>query len=701
MKPRNLSQGSAEAVAAVLLVAVIIITAIALLFLVMAVAIIACAPSQDIKSPRAVAYGASFVTFPNPTFHFQKEAAMSGLPGRRRAQRRLAGAHVRQIPAEAHEGNCEDFLRRHEQEARSAARGSARQRQEFAECLAQRAADSRNVRLAVEHVATRGGQAPGPNRHRLRDLDDRARWSLARALATSLETGQYEAGPERIELIPKRHGNGTRPIRIQNMEDRVAQRAIVQATQPFLDVQFSDRSFGYRPRRTREEALATAFWLARQQGLWVWIAEDARNAFENVPHGRLVDVLRRLLGHEEILELIQRACLDGRQRGIRQGGPLSPLLLNVYLHWMLDKRWSKLYPGEPLIRVADDLLVLCRDWETARQRYSALQGMLCSAGMALKGDWQRNIRDMRAGQKVTWLGYEMALDEEGLSVQLTEDGWEGLQEHLHLAQEEHDAPLLAWQSALDWIAQQGAAYRQEDVGQVHTGISLLMREEGYTEVPGRDQVEACWHRGYLRWARTLREALLRLHREPTAGSAAQHVAAALHGREGGTPVAGAPPTTFTLRREVSLFCDGACLSPSRTGGWAYVLVDPTRGEPVCRADSAPRTTNNRMELMAAIRGLEALEEPCRVRLVVDSQYVRHGVTEGLPLWKANGWRCGGGGHRRPVANARLWRRLDALLQYHQVDCRWVRGHSGHPENELADRLARQAAMRQLRIAANT
>jgi ribonuclease HI len=107
-----------------------------------------------------------------------------------------------------------------------------------------------------------------------------------------------------------------------------------------------------------------------------------------------------------------------------------------------------------------------------------------------------------------------------------------------------------------------------------------------------------------------------------------------------------------------------------------------------------------MELTAVIRGLEALEEPCRVRLVVDSQYVRRGITEGLPLWKANGWRCGGGGHRRPVANARLWQQLGALLQYHQVDCRWVRGHSGHPENELADRLARQAAMQQLRIAAN-
>jgi ribonuclease HI len=97
-----------------------------------------------------------------------------------------------------------------------------------------------------------------------------------------------------------------------------------------------------------------------------------------------------------------------------------------------------------------------------------------------------------------------------------------------------------------------------------------------------------------------------------------------------------------------------------------------------------------MELMAAIRALEALKRPCRVHLVTDSNYVRQGITEWLPRWRANGWRTAG---RKPVKNADLWQRLDEAASRHEVRWSWVRGHSGHPENERADRLATAAADR--------
>jgi ribonuclease HI len=101
----------------------------------------------------------------------------------------------------------------------------------------------------------------------------------------------------------------------------------------------------------------------------------------------------------------------------------------------------------------------------------------------------------------------------------------------------------------------------------------------------------------------------------------------------------------------------------------------------------PLTTNNRMELMAAIRALESLKRPCRVRLTTDSQYVRKGITEWMANWKRNGWKTAA---KKPVKNADLWQRLDTAISGHEIRWEWVRGHSGHPENELADELANKA-----------
>lgn len=143
---------------------------------------------------------------------------------------------------------------------------------------------------------------------------------------------------------------------------------------------------------------------------------------------------------------------------------------------------------------------------------------------------------------------------------------------------------------------------------------------------------------------------------------------------------------------VELYCDGACLGNPGPGGWAFLLrvrtVDGVREKEA--AGHEPDTTNNRMELTAALRGLAALSRPCRVELVCDSQYVVKGLTSWLKGWKAAGWRKA---DRAPVLNADLWQALDAEAARHQVTARWVRGHAGHPENERVDQLAREAAAR--------
>jgi ribonuclease HI len=147
---------------------------------------------------------------------------------------------------------------------------------------------------------------------------------------------------------------------------------------------------------------------------------------------------------------------------------------------------------------------------------------------------------------------------------------------------------------------------------------------------------------------------------------------------------------MSLRPKVELYCDGACLGNPGPGGWGYLLrVRTASGVKEKEAAGAePETTNNRMELMAAIRGLETLTQPCLVELRSDSQYVVKGIQTWLGDWKRRGWKKADG---KPVLNADLWQALDAQLARHQVEAHWVRGHAGHTENERVDRLANEAA----------
>lgn len=145
--------------------------------------------------------------------------------------------------------------------------------------------------------------------------------------------------------------------------------------------------------------------------------------------------------------------------------------------------------------------------------------------------------------------------------------------------------------------------------------------------------------------------------------------------------------------EVILFTDGACRGNPGPGGWAYILRHVATGREKVESGGDPLTTNNQMELLAVIRGLEALKRPCRVELVTDSSYVGRGLSEWLPRWKSAGWRRREKGRLVPIKNVELWQRLDQLLQKHQVTYRAVRGHAGHPENERCDQLAVAAAER--------
>lgn len=140
-----------------------------------------------------------------------------------------------------------------------------------------------------------------------------------------------------------------------------------------------------------------------------------------------------------------------------------------------------------------------------------------------------------------------------------------------------------------------------------------------------------------------------------------------------------------MAEPVEIYTDGACRGNPGPGGWGVVLRHKDRERTLYGGE--PHTTNNRMELMAAIAGLEALKRSSKVALTTDSQYVKRGITEWIAEWKRRGWKTA---DRKPVKNIDLWQRLDAVVVKHEVRWHWVRGHTGHVHNERADALANQA-----------
>lgn len=140
-----------------------------------------------------------------------------------------------------------------------------------------------------------------------------------------------------------------------------------------------------------------------------------------------------------------------------------------------------------------------------------------------------------------------------------------------------------------------------------------------------------------------------------------------------------------MAKTIEIYTDGACSGNPGPGGWGAILRSGVREKEL--SGFAEETTNNRMELMAAICALEALKRPCKVALHTDSQYVRQGITQWMPRWIQRNWRTSGG---KPVKNRDLWERLHEATQAHEIEWIWVRGHSGHVDNERADQLARDA-----------
>lgn len=403
------------------------------------------------------------------------------------------------VRVESHSGDRRDFLRRYERKTATAIEQGLNGIAKLGPKLLKLVADARSLHAAWDFLKRNGGTAPGPNGLKYDDLTGSEVWELLRALGKSLRNGTYCAGPDRKVNIAKSSGRGYRTLRLQNLQDRVVARAIVQITQPLLDPGFDENSFGYRPGRDRCHALAKAMQLAKNEDRMVWLLEDVKDAFDQVPLKRLFDVIRRVLpAAESLWQLIERVLGSGTKRGIRQGSPLSPLLLNLYLDHFLDRVWRRSFPDTPLLRSADDLLVLCRTEQEARRAQADLRRVLNPAGMPLKAS-DEAIRDLNNNDKADWLGFRITKGDDGLEVRISAAAWSALETGLKLAHKKPAAPLRATQIVGGWIDQLGPCFRHEDKDQVLFRISDVASRMSFRELPEAEELRGRWSGAYLRW----------------------------------------------------------------------------------------------------------------------------------------------------------------------------------------------------------
>src|SRR5262249_23879080 len=225
------------------------------------------------------------------------------------------------------------------------------------------------------------------------------------------------------------------------------------------------------------------------------------NAFDNVPQQRLLDVLRIYLPNKRMMRLFQRVVLTETGRGVRQGGNLSPLLLNVYLGHFLDRKWRQLHHDVPMLRSADDILILCRSREQARRVHDDLKALLLPTGMSLKSTPEQAIRDLKGGESTEWLGYALTRVKECLKVSLTEKTWKSLSEKLELDHEKDGSPLRAVDTINGWISQMGPCFDEKEISRVYARIGSLAHNLGFDEIPSREEVGRNWRKAHQRWER--------------------------------------------------------------------------------------------------------------------------------------------------------------------------------------------------------
>ncbi len=408
-----------------------------------------------------------------------------------------------------HEGPYRAYAVRYQVEAFNARHKDASTLHGFIVDLIPVLADERMLRAALDYMEHSGGGAPGPDGLRMRDLSEPAKWQLARDVRDEILQGSYDPAPPRECRVPKRPGSSlTRSIWVSNLRDRMVARAAEVLLQPLIEPEGDHWSF-CRRLRGRRLALAEVERLVTSQRRHVVISEDLKDAFDNVPRARLMQILRKKVPNDRLCDLIERLVRRPGGLGILQGSALSPQMLNVYVDQAVHRPWRRLHGDVPLVRYMDDFLAICREEDHIATLYEDLSRLFRNAGFQAKYGREHAVRDLRR-QSLEWLGYALRLGDEGLVVTSSyfcpETPDQATQNHQHLVAdfaELHEQPqgwLRAAASARNKLAEMAPTLPFVDAKRIVDELVMAAATARFDL--DAEGLLSDWRAAYLKWQDT-------------------------------------------------------------------------------------------------------------------------------------------------------------------------------------------------------
>ena len=334
-----------------------------------------------------------------------------------------------------------------------------------------------NIANAYRHIRRHGGPAAGMNGLSFQDLGYQEAADLILAVRDMIKSREYKGGPLKQVRIPKVGRAGYRTIWVHNLEDRIIQRAIAQVGNAYLDPTFLPTSFGFRPRIGRSHAAAYAIKHGLGQCEDV-VCQDLKDAFDNANPRRALQVLHQRLPCKQFVDLAERSLTSGSKLGLRQGSPLSPLIVNAFLDKVLDQPWKQKFGHWPLLRYADDILVLTKTLPEAVQADQKLRQLLDPTGMVPKSPEKLSIVRLEAESELSWLGYGIRIKGDEARFLISEKSWDTLETGLEDLKAGVSNELEADQLVRGWVAELGPCYQNENHRDCFGRINELCQSNG-------------------------------------------------------------------------------------------------------------------------------------------------------------------------------------------------------------------------------